>query len=377
MYSRKPSQFNLFKFRPWLAVVCASLSIGSAISSTANIPALSQSNNLARISGSREFEGIPPASVIRSIRQTVKQKFRATKITVISATEENWSDDCLGLPEPLEPCNDEIVLGWRVEVRDNLRTWIYRSDRTGKKLRLESLKKLRIKNPKGNILSPVIASKLIQRVAQETNILPAKLRITALKAQKFDSCLGIFDPTRPCSPTTFKGWQAIITSPDQTFVYHLNQNATQIVQNITASGASQKIIVSFDTLGEIPPTAIKEVFRSSTFGNLTGGITSIVLTDDGKITRWQSSPTAKFAPVVIRTLTPPEVNDFKQTLVDLRFSNFNGLSYLSSATLADYPITTYQGDFEDTTQFIDLEKQSLPRSLQALIASWEALSRTK
>jgi hypothetical protein len=373
MYSRKPSQFNLFKFRPWLAVVCASLSIGS----TANIPALSQSNNLARISGSREFKRIPPASVIRSIRQTVKQKFRATKITVISATEENWPDDCLGLPEPLEPCKDQIILGWRVEVRDNLRTWIYRSDRTGKKLRLESLKNLRIKNPKGNFLSPVIASKLIQRVAQETNILPAKLRITALKAQKFDSCLGIFDPTRPCSPTTFKGWQAIITSPDQTFVYHLNQNATQIVQNITASGASQKIIVSFDTLGEIPPTAIKEVFRSSTFGNLTGGITSIVLTDDGKITRWQSSPTVKFAPVVIRTLTPPEVNDFKQTLVDLRFSNFNGLSYLSSATLADYPITTYQGDFEDTTQFIDLEKQSLPRSLQALIASWEALSRTK
>lgn len=377
MYSRKPPQFNPFKFRTLLASVCASLSIGSAISSTTDIPALSQPTSFARISSSREFKPIPPASVIHSIRQTVKQKFRATKITVISATEENWPDDCLGLPEPLEPCNDKIILGWRVEVRDNLRIWIYHSNRTGKKLRLESLKNLRIKNPKGIILSPVIANKLIQRVAQETNIIPAKLRITTLKPQKFNSCLGIFDPTRPCSTTTFKGWQAIITGPDQTFVYHLNQNATQVVQNITASGASQKIIVSFDTLGKIPPTAINEVFRSSTSDDSTGSITSIVLTKDGKITRFQSSPTAKFAPVVIRTLTLPEVYDFKQTLVDLRFSNFNGLSYLSSAALTDYPITTYQGEFEDTTQFIDLEKQSLPQSLQALIASWKVLSRAK
>jgi hypothetical protein len=87
-------------------------------------------------------------------------------------------------------------------------------------------------------------------------------------------------------------------------VYHLNQNATQIIQNIIASGASQKIIVSFDTLGEIPPTATNEVFRSSTSGDLTGSLTSIVLTKNGKITRFQSSPTAKFASVVIRTLTP-------------------------------------------------------------------------
>jgi hypothetical protein len=168
--------------------------------------------------------------------------------------------------------------------------------------------------------------------------------------------------------------------PDRTYVYHLSQNVDRIAQNVTASGAKQKINVSFGTFGEIAPLAPNEIFRSTTSGDLTGKMMKIVLTQDGKITRYQSSPLAEVGPVVIKTLSvdsPEErlrqrLNSFKKTLSTQQFPNLHGLSYLTSAAVADYPTTTYQSQAA-ATQFIDLEKQSLPKSLRESIASWESL----
>jgi hypothetical protein len=356
MYS---AQFQRSKSRLWLTVVYASLTVGSAIASTANIPVLSQSTN--RTSATKQA---PTPAVIQSIRQAVKQQFGVAKIGVVSAIEQNWPDGCLGLPKSEEICTMAIVTGWRVEVSDNLQTWFYRTDRTGKTLRLE--------NPGRTILPQPVASKLIQQVARETNTPSGKLRITEVKAKTYGGCLGIYRRDRPCTKIAIQGWQAIVTSPDRTYIYHLTQNADRIVQNETASGAKRKINVSFATFGEITPLANNEVFRSSTSGDLTGRMMSIVLTQDGKITRYQSSPTARFAPVIIKTLSIDRLNAFKKTLENRQFPNLNGLNYLTSAALADYPTTTYQSQ-STATQFIDLEQKNLPRSLQQLIASWESL----
>jgi hypothetical protein len=352
MYS---AQFPRSKSRLWLTVVCASLTIGSEIASTANIPALSQPTN--RPSAANQA---PAPAVIRSIRQAVKQQFGVAKIDVVSATEQHWPDGCLGLPQTEEVCTMEIVTGWRVEVSDKLQTWYYRTDRTGKTLRLE--------NPQRSVLPQPVASKLIQQVARETNTPSGKLRITEVKAKTYDGCLGIYRPSQACTKIAIKGWQSIIvpigfanvTSPDLTYIYHLSQNADRIAQNATASGAKPKINVSFGTFGEIAPLAATEVFSNSTSGDLTGRMSRIVLTQDGKITRYQSSPTARFAPVVIKTLSIDRLNAFKKSLADRQFPNLNGLTYLTSAALADYPTTTYQSQ-STVTQFIDLEKQSLPK----------------
>jgi hypothetical protein len=205
-------------------------------------------------------------------------------------------------------------------------------------------------------------------------------RITEVRAKTYGGCLGIYRRSQPCTKIAIQGWQAIIvpigfanvTSLDRTYIYHLTQNADRLVQNEIASGAKRKIRVSFATFGEIAPLANNEVFRSSTSGDFTGRMTTIVLTQDGKITRYQSSPTARFAPVVIKTLSIDRLNAFKKMLEDRQFPNLNGLTYLTSAALADYPTTTYQSQ-SAATQFIDLEKQSLPKSLQQSIASWESL----
>jgi hypothetical protein len=57
-------------------------------------------------------------------------------------------------------------------------------------------------------------------------------------------------------------------------------------------------------------------------------------------------------------------------LADRQFPNLNGLRYLTSAALADHPTTTYQSQAA-ATQFIDLEKQSLPKSLRETILGWD------
>jgi hypothetical protein len=356
MYS---DRFQLSTSRLWLTIICVSLTIGSAIASTANIPALSQPTNLPS-----STKQTPAPTVIKSIGQAVKKQFGVTQIAVVSVTEQSWPDGCLGLPKAEEICTMAIVNGWRVEVSDKLQTWFYRTDLTGKTLRLE--------NPDRSVLPQPVASKLIQQIAKDTNTQAGKLRITEVRAKTYDGCLGIYRPDRACTKIAIQGWQSIVISPDRTYIYHLSQNANRIVQNATASGAKRKINVSFETFGTIAPLAANEVFRSSTSGDLTGRMTSTILTQDGKITRYQSSPTAKFAPVVIKTLSLDRLNAFKKTLENRQFPNFNGLTYLTSAALADYPTTTYQSQAA-ATQFIDLEKQSLPKSLQGSIASWESL----
>ncbi len=349
--------------------------MGIEIASTTNIPAMSQPTNHP----STADRGPAPA-VVQSIRQAVKKQFGVAQMAVVSATEQNWPDGCLGLPKAEEICTMAVVAGWRVEVSDKLQTWYYRTDRTGKTIRLE--------NPERSVLPQPVASKLIQQVAKDTNIQVGKLRISEAKARTYDGCLGIYRPDRVCTKIAISGWQTIVTSPvgeaysrnetlrerndNRTYIYHLSQNADRIAQNATASGANRKINVSFETFGTIAPLAATEVFSSSTSGDLSGRMSRIVLTEDGKITSYRSSPTARFAPVVIKTLSVDRLNAFKQTLDSRQFPNLNGLTYLTSAAFADYPTTTYRSQ-SAATQFIDLEKQSLPKSLQQSIASWTSL----
>jgi hypothetical protein len=229
--------------------------------------------------------------------------------------------------------------------------------------------------PTQTVLPQAVAKKLIQQVARDTNIFRANLKITEVKARNFDGCLGIYEsPNQPCSKILIRGWQAIVKSPNQTYVYHLNSNASRVIRNKTASGARPLIRVSFEPFGSFGTIDSKVIFQSSSSGDLTGRMVRTALTDDGKLTKYQSSPTARFAPVLIKTLTPEQLNSFKQALEIQRFPNLNGLSYLTSASLADYPTTTYQA-LNSSVQFIDLEKKSLPRSLQQVIIKWDNLNQ--
>jgi hypothetical protein len=192
------------------------------------------------------------------------------------------------------------------------------------------------------VLPPPIAQKLIRQVSRETYIRPAQLKIAEIKPAGFDGCLGIYRPNQACTKILIQGYQAIVTGPNRTYVYHLSQDGTRIAQNPTASGARSPVRVSFESFGQPSRPGANVVFQSSISGDLTGRMSTVVLTQDGQITQYQSSPTARFRPVVLKTLSGTQLQAFQQVLQNRRFRNLDGLSYLTSAALADYPTTTYQ-----------------------------------
>jgi hypothetical protein len=359
-FNQFPLSWSLSRSGFLLAIVCSSLAIGA--------PALSLDTPTSLLNAKESrLQARPAPSVIQAIRRDLRQQFGVQNLRVVSASEQMWPDGCLGLPRGKEGCTMAIVPGWLVQVTDGLQTWSYRTDKTGRTLRLE--------NPTRAVLPTAIAQRLIQQVARETASPASQLRVIEIKPRTFDGCMGIYTgPNQACTKIAIEGWQAIVSSPNYTFVYHLSQDAKRIVRNDTASGATEKIRVSFSLFGVEQPPELNQnvIFSSTSSGDLTGRTIRTELTEDGKITVYQSSPTARFRPVVRKTLSPAQVRAFKQVLEDQRFPNFNGLSYLTSAALADYPTTSYQSQ-SGFTQLIDLEKLSLPRSLRRLHLQWEAL----
>ncbi len=218
-------------------------------------------------------------------------------------------------------------------------------------------------------LSEKLAEKLIQQVSRDTKTPIANLKITESKYLKFGVCRDIHQgPNPPCTNDRSPGWKAIVTSPNQTFVYYLNADGSQVAQNLIASGATRGVRVSMEAFGwtgAIGPV----VFQSSTVRGRN--VVRMVLTEDGKITRYQYP--AKIAPVLIKTLSPSQLKAFKKSLETQYFPNFNGLSYLPLQASANSPLTTYQGLFS-SVRFVDSQKTDLPKSLQQVIQTWESLA---
>ncbi len=347
----------------WIAWFASTLSATIALSTLTAAPMVFIPAAIAQPTATTPAK--PAQSVLTAIRQDLARR-GFQQINLVSASNQQWPDGCLGLPNGKEACTTAIVPGWYVEVSDGVQTWFYRTNITGSILRLE--------NANRAVLPQKVAQKLIQQVARDTYTSPTKLKIAAIKPANFDGCLGIDRPQQNCPKILIPGFQAIVTTPTQSWVYHLSENATKIAQNDTASGAKTSVRLSFDLFGgnEIPPLASDVIFRSSVSGGLTGSTTTITLTNDGKITEFTTAPNIRSRPVVRKTLTPQQLTAFQQILQNRRFRNFNGLSYLTDAALADYPTTTYQSP-DTVMQFIDLEKANFPRSLRQVINTWDRL----
>jgi hypothetical protein len=310
----------------------------------------------------------PSMDVVATIQLDVLRRFGIEPVQVRSFSAQPWPDSCLDLAQPQETCTPGAVNGWRIEVSDGLQLWIYRTDLTGKLVRLE--------NPERAYLPQNVARTLIQRVAKDTGIPVAKLKIVAAKPMNFQGCqLGIVHPRLACTKMYLPGWQVLVTAPQNTFVYRLSKTGNQIAKNDAASGAGANITVSFELFGgRFPSIRPDVIFQSTRTGSLDGRTTTLTLTADGKITELTMAPNIRSRPVVRKTLTPQQVAQFKQVLQTQKFTDLNHLSYLTAAAYADYPTTTYQTP-ESGVQFLDLEQKNLPKSLQRVIPAWNSLIR--
>ncbi|MBD2463149.1 hypothetical protein H6G89_19110 [Oscillatoria sp. FACHB-1407] len=310
-----------------------------------------------------------PQRVVRQIRRDFTQRFQlsARNLRVVDFSRETWSDSCLGLAAPNERCATATVEGWRVEVTNGQQNWVFRTDLNAQVIRLET--------EDTASLPPQLVDRLFETIARQANVPANTLRVIESQPKTWDGCMGIFEPGQVCQMIALSGYRVIVMGDRQSWVYHMNQDGSTIVQNTTASGSGSEITPSFiPDQGEPSMPSEDVIFQMTIAGGLRGSKTETILTSNGTLYRRVTEMRTSGEPetTVIKRLSQRQLQQFQQVLEQQKFPNLNGMRYLTSAALADYPTTVVQG-MGSTVAYIDLEQDNLPQSLQRVIEAWSRL----
>jgi hypothetical protein len=308
-----------------------------------------------------------PRAIARRVRRELAEQFNIPRrdLTIVSASRETWPDACLGLAAPNERCMTGTVEGWRVEASNGQQNWVYRTDLTGEVAKLEPAQQAE--------LLPELSDRLLQAIAKEVNVPAASLRITEAQARTWNGCMGIFVPDQMCTMIALPGYSIIVAGEQQSWVYHISADGSQVVQNPTASGTRGGLVPTF--MPENEPSGQQTatiVFHMAESGGMAGDVTERFLTSDGVIYRQSSRLGAASEPVVEKRLSPQQVQQFQQVLLEQRFPNFDRLRYLSSEAFADYPTIKLHG-LGSSVEYIDLQEENLPQALRTVIQAWQQL----
>lgn len=222
------------------------------------------------------------------------------------------------------------------------------------------------------VLTPVVRDRILQTVAQDVNRPAADLRITAAETATWDGCMGIYVPDLACTAIALFGLRIVVTDGDQSWVYHTHAEAADlhsIVQNATASGSRNGLIVDFIPSPDPAPTAEDVVFRSVESGSLAGWQREIVLFADGRLQHREGDTL-----ISEKRLSVAQVTAFQQVLEDQRFPNLHRMRYITDAAFADYPTVRLSAGWLQT-EYIDLAIADAPPALQAVVEAWDALTQ--
>lgn len=312
----------------------------------------------------------PSRAVIRQVRRDLAERLNVQprRLEMVGFSRETWSDSCLGLAAYNERCAMATVEGWRLELSNGQRSWFYHTDMTAQVIKLESMD--------DTTLPPQVRDRLIQTIVQQEKVPAASLIITESQPRTWDGCMGIFEPEQMCTMIAIPGYRAIVAGAEQSWVYHVSEDGSQIVQNTTASGSRNGLVPTFMLTDSSPPEQpiADIVFRTIESGSLAGVVSERFLTSDGVIYQRIGRPGSVGAAdaVVEKRLSPQQVQQFQQLVINQKFRNLDGLRYITSAAFADYPTITIQA-MESNVEYIDLEVDNMPQSLQTVIKAWQQL----
>ena len=219
----------------------------------------------------------PSRAVIRQVRRDLAERLNVQRdrLEMVGFSRETWSDSCLGLAAYNERCAMATVEGWRLEVSNGQRSWFYHTDMTAQVIKLESMD--------DTTLPPQVRERLIQTIVQREKVPAASLIITEAQPRTWDGCMGIFEPEQMCTMIAIPGYRAIVAGAEQSWVYHVSEDGSQIVQNTTASGSRHQLVPTLMPTDSPPygqPIA-DVVFRTIESGGLAGIFSERFLMADG------------------------------------------------------------------------------------------------
>ena len=282
-----------------------------------------------------------PRRLARRIQRDLVSRLNVSPsdLQIVEATPQTWPDQCLGLAQPNQRCRGGEIRGWQVQVASSQQMWIYRSDRTGRRLALEPLPG-NADFAKGDF-SAEVSQQLLKTAAQQVQQPANQLQVLEVQPAVWNGCLGIFEPDQACTAIAIAGFRTVISNGQTSWVYHLSEDGTQIAQNTTASGASNQVVTSFDPLDNLPnPDNLSEsesnpspqleqqiIFQSQQSGDFAGSVQTTALLADGTLYHESSFMGQPPERTVIRQLSPDAIaTSFK--------SLYNSSAFPTSTTYA-------------------------------------------
>jgi hypothetical protein len=377
-----------------VASVCASLMVlanGFSVGLLGQRAAMANSpaDTFAQSMAQNSLTSTLPSLVARRIQQDLAKRLNvpADFITIDEATRQVWPDQCLGLARPSERCQGGEVRGWEVKVHSVQQSWVYRSDRAARRLRLAPLPGATELNSPD--FSPQLAQKLLETVSQQVQQPIFNLRILGVQATSLNECSSMTSSNTPCSETA-PGFRVIIADgerkspydngylyqylPDllqREWVYSLSEDGSQIVYNEAASDITNTTAVFFSDTDETGSTPLgSEVIAEL---KITGdGTQWITLTADGNLTAHLGSLDPNEPHELFKTIQPAEVDAFKALLQARHFENFDGMGYQNiNPSWASEGYSTFIAG--GTYVILNNGSDELPADLQAIYEAWNEL----
>ncbi|MEO0377945.1 MAG: hypothetical protein AAF329_25775, partial [Cyanobacteria bacterium P01_A01_bin.17] len=337
-----------------------------------------------------------PGLVARRIQLDLAKRLNvpADNIIIGVATPQTWNDQCLGLTRPNENCAAGEIQGWQIQVESSQQRWVYRSDRTARRLYLEPLPNSTDFNQRD--FSADISQKLLETVSQQVQQPVESLQILEVQAAIWDGCLGVSEFGVTCTQEAIPGFRVLVNDgpkdrignlqrdswPDnrefkREWVYHLNEDASKIVHNTTASDEKGRVgswfYRSLELQKDLDPQVI---FQMRVTNNFEGRVFITTLTADGTLSEEiiDLNPHDNSPPEALpsRQISHSAATEFGMLLQRQNFSNFNQMSYVNE----DQYLATHGGiTLVDAETIVDIsaEREDLPVSLQTILEAWRAL----
>ncbi|MBD2078719.1 hypothetical protein [Leptolyngbya sp. FACHB-17] len=223
-------------------------------------------------------------------------------------------------------------------------------------------------------LPAAVARRVKREIARTFRIPASQLKISAAQARTWNGCFGLPAANAFCTMIALPGRQVIVTGQQRSWVYHTNQNGSQLRLNQTASltNPSPRLQLGFTTPEDgtsNPEEPI--VFQSVSEGGIANITTITKLNSEGIVTRQTIAPNIRSTPVIVKRLTREQVNNFLEQVRQQRFEHLNRLRYFSDRGADFDTIKLTDGNTE--IEYANPLHNELPAQLKEVIELWQKL----
>ncbi|MDT8306486.1 MAG: hypothetical protein RRC07_11160 [Anaerolineae bacterium] len=212
-------------------------------------------------------------------------------IEVVSASEMEWPDGCLGLAEPDEMCTMAIVPGWQVILRVPGETGLYeaRTDATGNTVRFQQM------TDAGGEL-PAAAVRAREELAAELGTGIEAVEVVRFTQEQWtDSCLGLGGPAESCLQVITPGWLVILAADGKQYEAHTDRTGDSVrISNLPLRGDAgarpfgEAVVIFEQSGGFAGETVTYRVYRDGVVekesdGSGVGTVAAAVITDTAAV----------------------------------------------------------------------------------------------